>query len=183
MLLAEPRRGIAVLLQDFADGGVLRTYDGIVARIAGRQFADHTRAHRMMVAPRDKRRTRGRTERGGMELRVAQTRFGDALHRGRRDDATEGARNAVALVVRHDEQNVGRAFGRYDARWPIRFGILDAFLDHPTEWHWWWRDLFPVNRDGGVGRTGCAVDLLGPSGVRNRHDGGSEHPAKKEMSC
>src|SRR5206468_12870580 len=82
--------------------------DGIVARIAGRQFADHTRAHRMMVAPRDKRGTRGRTERGGMELRVAQTRFGDPIHRGCRDDATERARNAVALVVRHDEQNVGR---------------------------------------------------------------------------
>src|SRR6266566_4794706 len=183
MLLAEPRRRIAVLLQDFADSGVLRPDDGIVARIAGRQFADHTRADRMMVASRDKRGTRGRTERGGMELRVAQTRFGDAIHRGRRDDATERARNAVALVVRHDEQNVGRAFGRYDARWPIRRGVLDALLDHATEWHGWWRDLFAVNRDGGVGRTGCAVDLLGPSGRRNRHDGGSEHPAKKEMSC
>src|SRR5437870_13887291 len=105
----------------------------------------------MVVAYRDKRGTRGRTERGGMELRVAQTRFGDAIHRGRRDDATERARNAVALVVRHDEQNVGRAFGRYDARWPIRFGILDAFLDYPAKRQRRRWDLFTVDDDGGVG--------------------------------
>src|SRR5437016_1046198 len=137
----------------------------------------------MMVAPRDKRGTRGRAKSSGVELRVTQSRLGYAVHGRRRDYTAKGARNAIALVVRHDEQNVGRAFGRYDARWPIRFGILDAFLDYATEWHGWWRDLFPVNGDGGVGRTGCAVDLLGPSGGRNRHDGGGEHPAKKDMSC
>ena len=32
MVLAEPRRGIAVVPEDRADGGVLRTDDGIVAR-------------------------------------------------------------------------------------------------------------------------------------------------------
>src|SRR5207237_3771586 len=137
----------------------------IVARIAGRQFADHTRADRMMVAPRDKRGTRGRTERGGMELRVAQTRFGDAIHRGRRDDATERARNAVALVIGHDEQDVGRAFGRYDARRPVRRGILDAFLDYAAERHRWWRDMFSLigsRRDGrSVGGGGLSYGVVG----------------------
>jgi len=91
-----------------------------LARIAGRQFADHTRATPYDgLAPRDKRGTRGRTERGGMELRVAQTRFGRRDHRGRRDDATVTV-ECRSLGHPHDEQNVGRAFGRYDARRPVR---------------------------------------------------------------
>ena len=183
MFLAEPRRGIAVLLEDFSDGGLVRLDDGIIARIAGGQLADHAEADRVMIAPGDERGARRRTERSRMKLRVAQSRLGDAIHRRRRDDAAERARNTVALVVRHDEQNVGRAFGRHDARRPVRRGILDAFLDHAAERHRWRRDLFPVNGDGGVGRTGCAVDLLGPSGRRNRHDGGSEHPGKEDLFC
>ena len=75
VFLAKPRRGITVLLEDFADGGVLRLDDGIIARIAGGQFADDAEADRMMVAARDERRTRGRTKRGGMELRITQTRL------------------------------------------------------------------------------------------------------------
>ena len=41
-------------------------------------------------------------------------RVGDAIHRGRRDDDAEGGRNAVALVVGHDYEHVGHAFGRHD---------------------------------------------------------------------
>src|SRR6266480_3491132 len=137
----------------------------------------------MMVAAGDQRGPRGRTERGGMELSVAQSCLGDAVQRRRRNDPAESAGHAVALVIGHDEQDVRRALGRDDARWPVRLGIRGTFLDDATEWQRWWRDLFPVNGDGGVGRTGCAVDLLGPSGVRNRNDGGSEHPSKEYMSC
>ena len=183
MLLAEPRRGVAVLLQDFADGGALQPDDGIVARIAGGQLADNTGANGMMVAPGDERSARGRTERGGMKLRVAQTRLGDAIHRRRRNDAAERARNTVALVIGHDEQDVGCALGRHDARRPVRLGILDAFLDHAAERHRWRRELISVDNLSGVGRTGCAVDLLSSCGRRNRHDGGSEHPAKEDLSC
>ena len=53
--------------------------DGIVARIAGGQFADHAEAHRVMVAPGDERGTRRRTKRGGMKLRVAQPRLRDTI--------------------------------------------------------------------------------------------------------
>ena len=161
MFLAEPRRGITILLQDFTDGGVLQPDDGIVARIAGGQLADHTGADGMMVTTRDQSRPRRRAKRGGVELGVTQSRLGDAIHRGRRNDAAERARNAVALVIRHDEQNVRRALGRDDGRRPVRFGILDAFLDDAAKRQRRRRDLFPVNSDGGAGRTRRAVDLLG----------------------
>ena len=49
-----------------------------------------------------------------MELRVAQARLGDAIERRRGNDAAEGARRAEAHVVGHDEQYVGRPFGRHD---------------------------------------------------------------------
>ena len=75
--------------------------DGIVARETGGQLGDHAEAHRVMVAAGDQRRPRGRAQRGGVKLRVAQSRLGDAIHRRRRDDAAEGARYAVALVVGH----------------------------------------------------------------------------------
>ena len=142
--------------------------DGIVARETRGQLRDHAEAHRMMVAAGDQRRPRGRAQRGGVELRVAQSRLGDAIQRGRRDDAAEGARNAVALVVGHDEQDVGRALGRHDARRPVRLGIHGAFLDHAAERQRRRRELFPVNRDGGTGRTGRAGDLLGLRGQGDR---------------
>ena len=157
VVLAKPRRGIAVLLEDFTNGGALQTDDGIVARIAGGQLADHTSANRMMVAARDQRSPRGRTKSGGMKLRVTQSCLGYAIHRGRRDDTAKRARNTVALVVRHDEQDVGRAFGRHDARRPVRRGILDAFLDHAAKRQRRRRDLISVNRDVASGEPGVPL--------------------------
>src|SRR5216684_7648340 len=40
MVLPKPRRSVAVLFQDLADSGALRTDDGVIARVAGGQFAD-----------------------------------------------------------------------------------------------------------------------------------------------
>ena len=133
MVLAEPRRGVAILLQDFADGRVLRPDDGVVAWIAGGLLGDHAEAHGVMVAAGDQRRPRGRAQRGGVELRVAQPRLRDPVQRRRRDDAAEGARNAVALVVGHDQQDVGRALGRHDGRRPIRLGIFGVQVDRAAE--------------------------------------------------
>ena len=72
---------------------------------------DHAEADRVVVAAGDQRRARRRAERGGMELRVAQARFREPIHRRRRDDAAKGAGDAVALIVGHDQQHVGRALG------------------------------------------------------------------------
>ena len=58
MVLAEPRSGIAVVLEDRADRGALRADDGIIAGVSGGQFADDAETHGVVVAPGDQRRTR-----------------------------------------------------------------------------------------------------------------------------
>jgi hypothetical protein len=54
--------------------------------------------------------TRGRAKSSGVELRIAQTRIGDAIQRRCRVDTTKGARDAITLVIGHDEQHVGRVW-------------------------------------------------------------------------
>lgn len=68
-------------------------------------------ADRVVVAPGDERRARGGAQGGRMELRVAQSRLGDTIQRRRWDHAAEGAGNPVALVIGHDEKDVGRPLG------------------------------------------------------------------------
>ena len=75
VVLAEPRRGVAVVLEDRADGRVVRTDDRVIARITRRQLGDDAEARRVMVAAGDQRRPRRRAQRGGIELRVAQPAF------------------------------------------------------------------------------------------------------------
>ena len=45
----------------------------------------------------------------------------------------ERARHSEAGVIGHDEQNVGRLFGRHDARRPPRFGLEGVVLDDAAE--------------------------------------------------
>ena len=58
VVLAEPRGRVAVRLQDCTDGAFLNRDDQVVTREPCRYFADHSEAHRVMVASRDKRRPR-----------------------------------------------------------------------------------------------------------------------------
>ena len=101
-----------------------------------------------------------------MELNVAQTRFGDAVQRRRRNDTAKGARHTVALVIGHDKEHVRRTLGRHDAGRPPRRRLRRSFLDHATEFWRRWRDLLSVDSGGGVGLTQCARHLLRGSGPR-----------------
>src|SRR5262249_40734918 len=132
-------------------GCTLRSDDGVVARESGGHFGDDAEAHRVMIAAGDQRRPRGRAERGGVELRITQSRLRDAVHGRRRDDTAKGAGHAVTLVIRHDEQDVGRALARYYSRWPIRFGLLGVHVDGTAERRRLWRKIFSVNRRRGAG--------------------------------
>ena len=118
VVLAEPRGRVAVLLQDCADGALVDRDDRVVTRKTRRYFADHPVAHRVMVASRDDRRPRRRAERGGVEIGVAQPLRGDSVERRCRDHPAKCARRAEAGIVGHDEQHIGRALRRHDARSP-----------------------------------------------------------------
>ena len=62
-----------------------------------------------------------------MKVRIAQSSLCDPVHGGSRYDATEGARCTEALVIRHNEQHVGRTFRRHDARRPPWCRTPEAF--------------------------------------------------------
>ncbi len=68
VILAEPRRGVAVFREDAADRRVLGPDDRVVAGIARREFRDHAKADRVVVAAGDQRRPRRRAQRGRVEF-------------------------------------------------------------------------------------------------------------------
>ena len=124
VFLAEPRGRVTVLLQDGANGAVRFQNDRVIARIPRGQLPHDAKAGDVVIATRDQGRARRRAERRGVEIRVAQPGLRDAIQRRGRDDAAERARRAEAAIVRHDEQHIGRALRRHDARRPprCRFG-------------------------------------------------------------
>ena len=193
VVLAEPRRGIAVVEQDAADGGLVLADDAVVAREAGGLLRDHAEAGRVMVAAGDQRSARRRAQRRGEHAVVAQTLFRDAVHRRRRDHAAEGAGYAEAGVVGDDQQHVRRALRRHDARRPPRLRLQRVILDHAAELRVRRRQLLGADGGGGAGRSQRAGDLLrGGRCRRQRHQPqcGSnyprfhlEPPAENRSSC
>ena len=159
VILAEPGSRVSILLEDFADGRVLPPNDGVISWIAGGLLSKHTESRAVMVAAGEQCRPRGRAERGGVELRISKPRLCNPVERRRWDDTAEGARNAVALVVGHDQQDVWSPLGRHDARRPIRRGIFGIEADIAAESRRGRRQVIAVNARGGVWRSrgACGV--------------------------
>ena len=103
----------------------------------------------------------------------------DAIERGRRDDAAEGARYAIARIVGHDQEHVRRALGRLDARRPIGLGLRGVTLDLAAKFERRGGELVALQGYRGAGRARDAVDLLGP-GRRGRHEKGNQ---RKEFAA
>ena len=175
VVLAEPRRAVAVVLQDPADRRLVLGDDAVVARVAGRLLGDHAEADRVMVAPGDQRRARRRAQRRRIEVGVAQAVVGDAVERRRRDHAAEGAGDAEAGIVGHDQQHVRRALGRHDARRPVGLRLGGVALDLAAELRRRRRNLVALDRRRGAGRTRHPGDLLG-QGRQPRPRAGPELP-------
>ena len=104
-----------------------------------------------MIPTGDERGPRRRAQCGGVNVVVAQTVIRDAIHRGRRDDAAEGARHAKSGVIGDDEQHVGRFLGRHDARRPPRFRLQGTILDHAAEFRIGCRKLLTADSGSGIG--------------------------------
>ena len=160
VVLAEPRGRVAVVEQDAPDGGLVLADDAVVAGETGGLLGDHAEADRVVVAPGDQRGARRRAQRGGEDAVVAQAVVGDAVHGRCRDDAAEGARHAEAGVVGDDQQHVGRALGRHDARRPPGLRLQGVVLDHAAELRVGRGELLAADRGRGAGRTQLTGDLL-----------------------
>src|SRR5581483_4079880 len=110
VILADPRRGIAVLLQNFGQcSGAFRN-DACVAVIARRRLSNHSRSCHMVVAACQQRGPGGRAQRGCVKADIAQTLRGQFFHIGRRHTAAERTKLSKTHVVKQNQQNVWRAF-------------------------------------------------------------------------
>ena len=148
VVFAEPRGRVAIVTENGANGGLVSGDDAVVARVTRGHFADHAATHRVVVAAGDERRPRRRAERGGVELRVAQARIRETIHRRRRDDTAKGSGDAVALIVGHYQQHVGRAPGRHHGRRPAGFGVHRTEVNLTGKGGRRIRDISPVNGRG-----------------------------------
>ena len=169
VVLPEPGGAIAVVPQDRAERRLVLREEAVVAREPGRLLGDHAEAGRVVVAAGDERGARRRAERRGVKVGVAQAILGDAVERRRGDDAAEGGGRPVADVVGDDEQHVGRALRRDDARRPEGLRALRRPLDPAAELLGRRRQLPAV--DGRRGRRGPGYPgrALG-AGCGPRHD-------------
>jgi hypothetical protein len=96
------------------------------------------------------------------------------------------------LVIRHDQQHVGRALRRYDAWGSPGPRLRSLLLDHPAEFRSGGRKLFSINRGGGTGRTWDTCDLLSQcrdatkaenTGYRHKEVTGFHDRNSNELSC
>ncbi len=83
VVLAEPRRRVAVVEEHAADRRLVAADDAVVAGKARRLLGDHAEARRVVVAAGDERGARGRAQGGREHAVVAQALAGDAVHRRR----------------------------------------------------------------------------------------------------
>src|SRR5262249_23684445 len=104
----------------------------------------------MVVAAADYSCAGGRTERGRVELRIAQSSLSNPIQCWRRDHATESATYAVTLIVCHDQQDVGCTFWWYHPRCPPRRRFLGRVLNDATERRVGRWKLFAANGGGCV---------------------------------
>ena len=151
VVLAEPGGAVAVVPQYLADRGFVLGDEAVVPRVAGRLFGDDAVADRVVVAAGDQRGARRRAQRGRVKVGVAEAVGGDAVERRRRNDAAEGAGDAVAGIVGHDQQNVGCALRWDDACRPVGGRPLRRALDLATELLRRRGDLVSLDRGGGGG--------------------------------
>ena len=151
VILAEPRRRIAIVAQDAAYGGIVHADDTVVAGVAGGLFGYHAETDRVVIAPGEGCGPGRRAQRRREHAVVAQAAIGDAVHGRRRDDPAEGAGNTEPRIVSHDEQDVRRVLGRYDARRPPLGGVDCVILDHTAEFRLRRGQLLAVDSGGGAG--------------------------------
>ena len=106
VILAEPERAPAVVLEDLRHRRALERDASVRAGEAVRALGDRRHAVQVMVAAGQQRGARRRAQRGRMPLRIAQAAVGQLLERRHVDAAAEGRPRGEAGVVVQHEQDV-----------------------------------------------------------------------------
>ncbi len=136
VVLAQPERAEAVLLENLADGGALGGKAAVRAGKSVGTLRDAGHAVDVMVASGQKRGPGGRTQRRRVPLRVHQAVVGQLLQRRHVDLAAERRPGGQTRIVIQDDQHVRRSRGRFRlfVRTPVRFGVANIQLDDTLEW-------------------------------------------------
>ena len=106
---------IAVRPQHFRQRPRLARDLAAIAGIAAVEIGEAADADRMMVAPGQQRRARGRAHRGGVEAGIAQAFGGEPVDGRRPDRRAVAAEIGKADVVEQHDEDVGRALRRLRA--------------------------------------------------------------------
>ena len=135
VVLAEPERAPARILQELADGRGLLGEPSARAGKTVRRLGDRGHAVHVMIASRQHRRSRWRAERGGMPLRIRQAVSGELVERRHVDPAAVRRPGREAGVVVQDEEEIRRPVRGLlrRVRPPVRFGVADVELDLALE--------------------------------------------------
>jgi tRNA A-37 threonylcarbamoyl transferase component Bud32 len=123
------------------------------------QQGDHAEPARVVIAARDDRRPARRAEGRGIHVGVPQPHLREPVEGGSRDHTAEGARRTEARIVGHNQQHVGRALRRDDLGRPVGFRRQGIGRDDAPKCLGRIRDVSPVNRCRGAGRSGRAGAL------------------------
>ena len=131
MALAELRRRVAVQLERLGQRRRRVGPHAGVARSRRGDLGDATHAHRVVVAARQQRLTRRRTQRRGVEPVVAQPARRQTFRRRCLDHAAERARRRETGVVDQHDQHIrsSRRRPRLPDRWKRRRRILRVVGD------------------------------------------------------
>jgi hypothetical protein len=135
VVLAQPERAPAAVLQDLSDCGALLRNTGHVAGKSVRSFCDACTAVEVVVASSQERGARWRAQRRRVPLRVHQAVVGQLLQRRHVDPAAKRRPCGKAGVVVQHEQDVRRARrcpGRCE-RFPIGLRVADIKSDGAFE--------------------------------------------------
>ena len=111
VVLAEPRRVVAVELENIAETALRLRHQRVVAGIPHPRLHDDAGGGAVVIASGEQRRPRRRAQRRGMEIVEPEAGIGDPLHGRRRNRPAEGAGGAEADVVGQDQEDIRRAFG------------------------------------------------------------------------
>src|SRR5262245_35375443 len=133
VVLAEPRRVVAVVHERVANGSCSLGNDRGVARIPRGELRYVAHADAVVVAAGEECGPRGRAQGGGVEIVVGKAALGYAVESWRGDWHAEGAGCRKAGVISHDEQHVGSARGSLYAPRKVRFGITTLAPDHAAK--------------------------------------------------
>src|SRR3954462_13057269 len=87
----------------------------------------------MMIAAGEKRSSRGRAKRSGVEIVIANATLSHAIKRWGRYGTAECARRAKTGIVRQDQQNVRCALGCCSRFGKVRLGLAGLAANDTSE--------------------------------------------------